>query len=67
MALEQFFFQKNTKNRPAAGNFAPILPIASSEWGLLPQTPVYEYLWNGWVKKSGVDTNIQQSPRSNLL
>ena len=38
--LNSFFFQKLTKNRPAAGGFAPSTPVATGGWGLCPQTPV---------------------------
>ena len=37
MVLKQLFFQKITKNRPAAWSFAP---RPSGGWGLRPQTPV---------------------------
>ena len=40
MVLKSFFFQKITKNLPAAGAFAPKTPIASGGWGFRPLTPV---------------------------
>ena len=42
--VKTVFFQKITKNRPAAGGEPSQTPIASGNWGLLPQTPVNDTL-----------------------